>query len=457
MTDLTAGAGFSFRQLVATTPALIRTGAALCTLAALLFAGVTADVTARTHDALHTIALDTEPSVVAAKEIDAALSDLEAGLLARSLASDRQSRAAFDQGAAAAQEHAVADLEAAIRNQTYEAEWPPLNTLSRGMLKYAGLAATLPPDGGDAGPVLQTMMPVLHDMLLPAGETLAQVNDQALEQAYAANRTAFWVDLLLMGATGALALGTLVGFQILLGRRTRRVFNLPLASATLALGVLMLVCFVESGRTEADIRTAKADAYDSVKALESARAAAYEMNSYESYWLLDKPAARAKDQARFATLADAMFRGSEAEAKALAAGQTVKPAGQGGPAGALADELRNITFEGERDAAATTLGYYRQYLAIDTEIRRLDQAGQHDAAVALCLGVKPGQSNAVFAQFDAALGKTLDINKQAVERMAQLGLARALPIYAALLAGVIAVALGAVFGIRPVLRPYGGR
>jgi hypothetical protein len=298
---------------------------------------------------------------------------------------------------------------------------------------------------------------VLHDMLLPAGETLAQVNDQALEQAYAANRTAFWVDLLLMGATGALALGTLVGFQILLGRRTRRVFNLPLASATLALGVLMLVCFVESGRTEADIRTAKADAYDSVKALESARAAAYEMNSYESYWLLDKPAARAKDQARFATLADAMFRGSEAEAKALAAGQTVKPAGQGGPAGALADELRNITFEGERDAAATTLGYYRQYLAIDTEIRRLDQAGQHDAAVALCLGVKPGQSNAVFAQFDAALGKTLDINKQAVERMAQLGLARALPIYAALLAGVIAVALGAVFGIRPVLRPYGGR
>ena len=41
--------------------------------------------------------------------------------------------------------------------------------------------------------------------------------------------------------------------------------------------------------------------------------------------------------------------------------------------------------------------------------------------------------------------------------MAQQGLGRALPIYVALLAAVIAVALGAFFGIRPVLRPYGGR
>jgi hypothetical protein len=457
MTDLTAGAGFSFRQLVATTPALIRTGAALCTLGALLFAAVTADVTARTHESLHTIALDTEPSVVAAKEIEAALSDLEADLLARSLADDRRTGAVYDQAAAAAQDHAVANLEAAIRNQTYEAEWPPLHALSRGLLKYAGLVATLPNDGSDARPVLQAMQPVLHDTLLPAAETLAQVNDQALTQAYAANRTAFVVDLLLMGATGLLALGTLIGFQILLGRRTRRVFNLPLAGATLVFGVLMLVCFVESWRTEADIRVAKADAYDSVKALESARATAYEMNSAESSWLLDKPAARAQDEARFAKLADAMFRGSEADAKALASGQPVKPAGQGGPAGALADELRNITFEGELDAAAATLGYYRQYMAIDAQIRRLEQAGQHDAAVALCLGTKPGQSNAVFAQFDAALDKTLDLNKQAVDRMAELGLARAFPIYAAVMAAVAAVALGAFFGIRPILRPYGGR
>lgn len=452
MTDLTAGAGFSFRQLVATTPALIRTGAAVCTLTALLFAVVTADVTARTHDTLHTIALDTVPSVVAAKEVDAALSDLEANLLARSLATDQASRSLYEKGAEAAQDRATGHLESAIRNQTYDEEWPPLHALSRGMLKYAGLAATLPAEGGDVQPVLRAMAPVLHATLLPAGETLAQVNDQALEQSYDANRRTFWVDLLLMAATGALALGTLVGFQILLGRRTRRVFNLPLAGATLVFGVMLLVCFFESLRVEADIRVAKADAYDSVKALETARATAYEMNSFESYWLLAKGAARDQDQARFSKLADTMFHGSDADAKALAAGERAS-----GSTGALVDELRNITFEGERDAAAATLRYYRQYMVIDAEIRRLELAGQHDAAVALCLGVKPGQSNAVFSQFDEALGKTLDINKQAVDRMAQQGLGRALPIYVALLAAVIAVALGAFFGIRPVLRPYGGR
>jgi len=461
MTDIAAGTtsrGFTLRSLVATTPALIRTGAALCVLAAVLVAGVAADVTARTHQALQTIALDTEPSVVAAKEIEAALSDLEADLLAGSLAGDRLPRAVFDQGAAAAQERAVSNLEAGIRNQTYDAEWPPLRALSRGLLKYTALAATL--HGGtsvDSQAMLHNMAPLMHQTLLPAGEELARVNDQALEQAYAANRQNFILDLALMGATGLLALAGLIWFQILLGRRTRRVINAPLALSTAVFGLLMALCFIQSWRTDADIRGAKADAYDSVKALETARAAGYEMNSEESSWLLAAPAERGPYQAHFSKLADSMFHGTDPDAAALAAGRPVKAADAGGPSGALADELRNITFPGEQEAAAATLGDYRQYLAIDAEIRRFEQAGRHDAAVELCLGLKPGQSNAVFAQFDDALGRTLDINKAAVDRMAQAGLARAMPIYAALLAAVLAVALGAFFGIRPILRPYAGR
>jgi hypothetical protein len=406
---------------------------------------------------LHTIALDTEPSVVAAKEMAAALSDLEADLLAQSLAPDAETRQAYDKAAEAAQDHAIANLEAAIRNQTYEAEWPPLHTLSRGIAKYAALAATLPASGGDARPVLQAMMPLMHETLLPAAETLAAVNDQALVRAYAANRLNFFIDLVLMAATGLFAAGVLLWFQLLLGRRTRRVVNLPLAAATVVFGLLMAWCFVESWQADADIRVAKADAYDSVKALETARAAAYEMNTYESYWLLEAPSARTNDQAQFLKLADSMFHGTDADAAALAAGRKVKSVEAGGPSGALADELRNVTFPGEQEAAKAALTFYRQYLSIDAEIRRLDQTGRHDAAVALCLGTKPGQSNAVFGQFDKALDKTLSVNEAAVERMAEQGLARALPIYAALGLATVAVALGAFFGIRPILRPYEGR
>jgi hypothetical protein len=456
MTDFTASP--ALRRLVATTPALIRTGAAFCVLAALLFAAVGAEITQRTHAALHTIALDTAPSVVAAKEIAAALSDLEADLLADSLAPDAATRATYEKAAAAAQDRAVAQLEAAIRNQTYDPEWPPLHSLSHGIVNYAALAATLPgASGGDAKPVLQKLSTLMRQTLLPAADTLAAVNDRALQQAYDANRVNFLIDLGLMGGTGLLALGGLVWFQALLARRTRRLVNLPLAGATALFAALMAFCFFESWRADTDIRVAKADAYDSVKALETARATAYAMNTAESYWLLETPAARAAYATQFSKLADSMFRGTDADAAALAAGRAVKSASAGGPSGALADELRNITFAGEREAAAATLDFYRQYLAIDAEIRRLDQAGRHDAAIELCLGTKPGQSNAVFARFDEALGKTLGLNQDAVARMAASGLARALPIYLALLLAVIGVALGAFFGIRPILRPYGGR
>ena len=55
---------------------------------------------------------------------------------------------------------------------------------------------------------------------------------------------------------------------------------------------------------------------------------------------------------------------------------------------------------------------YAQYYALDAQIRAFETGGQHDAAVALDTGYNVGQSDWAFAQFDAALGKVLDINLQ---------------------------------------------
>ena len=86
-----------------------------------------------------------------------------------------------------------------------------------------------------------------------------------------------------------------------------------------------------------------------------------------------------------------------------------------GFSGYLADELKNITFPGERDAALKTLTAFEGYRQVGTQLRQMERAGDHKAAVALCTGIAPGQSEWAFSQFDDALGATLAINQSAFE------------------------------------------
>jgi len=122
--------------------------------------------------------------------------------------------------------------------------------------------------------------------------------------------------------------------------------------------------------------------------------------------------------------------------------------------GFLANELRNITFPGEQEAAAQTLTAWGKYVGIDGQIRALKNSGQTGAAITLCTGSAPDQSNGTYKTFDDALGHTLDINQKefdgdVAQGSADLG---ALPVLAPLV--MLAVALLAWFGIRPRLREY---
>jgi hypothetical protein len=86
-------------------------------------------------------------------------------------------------------------------------------------------------------------------------------------------------------------------------------------------------------------------------------------------------------------------------------------ANPGATRGYLPDELRNITFEGESEAASDTVRYFADYLDIDAQIRHLGTEVSEEDAIALCLSTSPGGSNYVFDQFDDALKKTIDINQ----------------------------------------------
>ena len=194
------------------------------------------------------------------------------------------------------------------------------------------------------------------------------------------------------------------------------------------------------------------DTFDSVRYLWRARATAYVAHAAESRWLLDRAQAAAAQQ-EFTAAADQVAQapvGVSLGEIADHARTHLDHSLADGFQGLLAQELGNITYEGELAAAVETFG---TYMDVDREIRRLENTGQHDRAVALCLSDAPGGSNAAFARFDAALDKVLGINVDYFHRFADEGRA-ALRVFGWLIPGFAAAALLVCAGFWPRVREY---
>src|SRR5262249_8119446 len=240
--------------------------------------------------------------------------------------------------------------------------------------------------------------------------------------------------------------------QVFLTRRMHRVLNPLLLVATVITGLFWLYTMqaILSGRHQ--LKVATEDAFTSIHALWQARAVAYSMNADESRYLLDSAQAQRHESAFFTKAAKL------AQVPAGQSFETLTVAGPGkfpaGFTGYLADELNNITFVGEREAAVATVRAFGTYLAIDKDIRRLEQHGQHQAAIRLCLSRNPGESNWAFDRFDEALGKTLEINQQAFDTAVARGFRAVAGFSVIAPVGVIGIALSALFGLLPRLREY---
>jgi hypothetical protein len=289
--------------------------------------------------------------------------------------------------------------------------------------------------------------------LLAAAEQLDRVNRQHLDRAYAAGgQTCTWV---VVGTVllGLALLAALAAVQVFLYRRMHRVFNPALLGAT-AVAVGLLGYGLGSFRSASySLKTAKQDAFDSIHALWRARADAYDANGDESRWLYDRERADAYEKsfhegaARLVTLPPGM---TYAQLVSAVRGDRPPDKFQG----YFAAELRNITFPGEREAATDALVKFVQYVAVDDQIRELERKGDHAAAVKLCIGTKPGESNYVFDQLDQALAKTIDINDRAFTEATDRGKGALAPFSPVAAVLSLAVAGLALVGLRPRLREY---
>jgi hypothetical protein len=262
--------------------------------------------------------------------------------------------------------------------------------------------------------------------LLPAARRLAEHHATRLETTYRASRSQILSTRAWVLGDGTVALGAIIWLQVYLARRFRRVIAPALvgASTLVAIGLLLAVTLL-TGLAE-HLRVAKKDAFDSLLALNTARAVSYDANADESRFLLDPGRAEQYQQA-FLTKSQQIVQVPGATISTWDSRLTVAvDAYQRRPfeilwGGYLGTEFRNITFTGERAAAETTLHRYQAYQLDDRRIRALSTAGHLDEAVALCTDYSPGGSNYAFDQYDTALSAVIAINQKAFDEAIDRG------------------------------------
>ncbi|MGW2015065.1 hypothetical protein [Streptomyces sp. NPDC001927] len=298
----------------------------------------------------------------------------------------------------------------------------------------------------------RTAYSLLTERMLPESRALVDANNQQFEDAYGAEREDLRTHTALLLGVGAALLTVLVALQWYLARRFHRVLNPGVLGATVCVLTALVLGAQALTATSEELRVARRDAFDSVVALSRARAIAYDANADESRYLLDKEN-RAAHEAGFLAKSQSLY-GVEGVSTLggyePALTETWQAYGQDPTdkrfTGEFRRELDNITFPGERDAAERTVQAYLVYQRDDRTIRSLVAAGHESEAVSFCIGWDPGESNAHFGAWMAALDEVTGINRTAFAQAASDGrgaLGTTLPWAGlALLAAAVLTALG---------------
>jgi hypothetical protein len=418
--------------------------------AALLWV-VAASVFSDLHLAVQTVGRDTVPSIVAAEKMNVALADINTTLANAVLSKDDDSKPSWR--TIAEDSEAVAHaLITASENVTYGAEEEgPISVIQSNLPSYfRQLGQARSKLLGDPLPDTRAASELMQKTIIPAGTALDEANFRYLTATYDRHHAKQGSDLslliLALGVLGAL----LVAIQFGLARRMRRLINPSLLGASLLLvlvGAYFIYVLVD---TNALLRSAKQDSFDSIHALWQARAVAYDANAEESLYLLERGALQNGHEQAFIDKAALLLSGSsprDAVAKA-ANGQFAELKGF------IGTELNNITYPGEREAAIELLRTFVDYIEIDRKMRDLERGGRNADAIALCVGTAAGQSDWAFERFDKALLKVTDINQryfdsQVARAFANLAWTRWITALAA-----IAIAALAFLGLLPRISEY---
>ncbi|MFE0459975.1 hypothetical protein ACFW1A_12075 [Kitasatospora sp. NPDC058965] len=457
------------------TPHRVRTLTGAAVVALLVFLAVITTVLTGARDSVDRIGHRAAPQAVRAADLSFALSDMDAQAANLLLVGSDQDhfaqrstvREAYEQRRA----QADADLEQAAEAADNDAgAHRAVNAVLDGLGQYEALVARsdLQESAAKAAPgrpapdaltSYQQATDLLRSSLLPAADQVAGANEATVQGAYDSQRADLVSGTWWLLLTGLAALGLLGLLQYTLATRYRRRFSPPLAAAVLLTVIGLGHAASLAGDTRDRLHTAKADAYDSVISIGTARLVAYDSNADESRYLVDPSRATTYEQSflaksqRIATMEGATLADYDS-ALALVVG-TYRNEHVVDFKGYLADELRNVTFPGEQAAAEQMLLDYQAYQKDDRTLRSLNTQGQLAQAVAFDTGTGANQSDADFNRLGADFDQVIAINQSAFDRTVRQSdddLATGTTVtFVLLVAGALALT---VLAVRPRLREY---
>lgn len=425
----------------------IHLGGLLAVAALLLIAIVMA---ARLHSAaMKAVGKDTAPSIVAAQRIRTALADMDAQVAAGLLTSSAEAAAAYERRRVEAAEQLIAAAE----NITFgEAERGPIKRLELAMGRYEALVQRARDlrERGDKGFILayRDAARVMDTELLPASVELDRANTDELNKQYQGRRATMREAETAIFLIGAGLIFLLLRLQFVLMVRTRRLLNPALLSATALVLIFGIYAITEMSRSRNELKVAREDAFVSVHALLQARAIAYAARASENRMLLDPDRALA-DQQDFMDKVSQLAHAVNQKDLGHLLGQAERRLSLSGYSGYFVDELKNVTFPGEFDAALDTLRNFLAFYDVDRKVWMELSQGHRDAAMALSAQFAPA-----FAKYDTALQKTLDINQKAFERSVSAGFEELAGLDTRAALAMAVVALLVYLGLMPRIREY---
>jgi hypothetical protein len=261
------------------------------------------------------------------------------------------------------------------------ADGPALGALNDSVLTYAGLIEQARATNRQALPVgaqyLRVASSGLRSGALPILDALVQANDARVRAEFDAARGASAV----LSASGVLALLVLIGGMIWLSRRTHRYLNVPMAGATVAILVTLVVGVIVLASIGSTVSTVRDGSYAATLATAKARIAAFDAKSNESLTLIARGSGSAFEKA-WVSSSKVVTEQSAAAAK-------------------LSNDAASM---GEK---------WKGYVNAHTQIRTKDDGGQWDLAVKQAIGSDPTSANATFNAFDVASGAALTSNSSA--------------------------------------------
>ncbi len=448
------------------TPQLLRSGLYTVWGASLLLLLVSISGVGSQRQTIKTVGKDAAPSILAAQQLRDSFADIDASLANELLLDPVKNQKELTQVFADFEKNQkkIADrLVSVAKNITYPNEEKLVQDLQlKGSEYFLRLQeardARRRGDRAGALTVYRTAADLIDREILPQAEQLDRVNSQELEGTYNDRGIYNGVISLIIALIGLALIGILGLLQLFIYQRMRRTINLPLLGAS-AIALLFLGYTMNSIVSATNnLKVAKEDAFDSIHSLRQARALSYMANADESRYLVDTENQDKHERAfklkiaKIVTLPQGTtLKSVIANLKKLSGEQKFELSGF---TGLYAEQLKNLTFEGELAGTIETLTKLDDYLKIDGEIRQLYQSGKVAEAIALCTGNNPGQSNWAFEQYKAANQKVKLINEQAFEAKITAGFNNLNNFEVIACVSIGSIAILTLFGLRPRLAEY---